>query len=61
MEPFFGAVFLPSIKRLVEVRLTYEQVKAIVQISPAVGAKITRQQFVDRTTNYWKQPRTGTR
>lgn len=62
LQPFFDAVFLPTIKKLVEARLTYDQVKDVVKISPAVGAKITPKEFAERTTAYWKESqKTGPR
>ena len=54
MQPFYGAVFLPTMKQLVDTRLTYDQVKDILKIPPAVGAKITAKQFEERTAAYWK-------
>ena len=62
MQPFYGAVFLPTMKQLVATRLTYDQVKDILEIPPAVGAKITAKQFEERTAAYWKASgRTGSR
>ncbi len=54
MQPFYGSVFLPTMKQLVDTRLTYDQVKNILKIPPAVGAKITAKQFEERTAAYWK-------
>ncbi len=54
MQPFYGSVFLPTMKKLVDSRLTYDQVKNILEIPPAVGAKITAKQFEERTAAYWK-------
>jgi len=54
MQPFYGSVFLPTMKKLVDSRLTYDQVKNILKIPPAVGAKITAKQFEERTAAYWK-------
>ena len=34
MGPFFSEVFLPTMKRLVEARLSYERVKALLEIPP---------------------------
>ena len=57
MQPFYGSVFLPTMKKLVDSRLTYDQVKNILKIPPAVGAKITAKQFAERTAAYWKASR----
>ena len=57
LQPFYGSVFLPAIKQLVDARLTYEQVKDILKMPPAVGAKITAKQFEERTAAYWKAAR----
>ena len=54
MQPFYGSVFLPTMKKLVDSRLTYDQVKNILKIPPAVGAKITAKEFEERTAAYWK-------
>jgi len=54
MQPFYGSVFLPTMKQLVDSRLTYDQVKNILKIPPAVGAKITAKEFEERTAAYWK-------
>ena len=32
MQPFYGSVFLPTMKKLVDTRLTYDQVKNILEI-----------------------------
>ncbi len=39
-------------KQLVDAHLTYDQVKNILEIPPAVGAKITAKQFEERTAAY---------
>ena len=57
MEPFYGSVFLPTMKQLVDTRLTYDQVKDILKIPPAIGTKITAKQFEERTAAYWKASR----
>ena len=41
MGRFFGDVFLPSLKRLAEVGLSYEDVKRAVRIPGTWGAKVT--------------------
>jgi len=57
LQPFYGSVFLPTMKQLVDARLTYDQVKDILKIPPEVGAKITGKQFEERTAAYWKASR----
>ena len=57
LQPFYGSVFLPTIKKLVDAHLTYDQVKNILEIPPAIGAKITAKQFEERTAAYWKASR----
>lgn len=57
LQPFYSSMFLPTMKKLVDFRLSYEQVKDILKISPAVGAKITSKQFEERTTAYLKEAR----
>ena len=52
MQPFYGSVFLPTMKKLVDTHLTYDQVKNILKIPPTVGAKITAKQFEERTAAY---------
>jgi hypothetical protein len=48
MGDFFGDVFLPSVKRLVEAGLSYGEVKRLVKIPTTWGAKITGEQFRER-------------
>jgi hypothetical protein len=52
MGKFFEDVFLPSMKRLVEARRSYEDVKRLVQIPSTWGAKITGEQFEQRVNAY---------
>ena len=48
MGKFFDDVFLPSMKKLVEARRSYEDVKRLVKIPGTWGAKITGEQFEER-------------
>jgi hypothetical protein len=48
MGEFFGDVFLPMMKQLVQAGLSYEQVKRAVDIPSRWGAKISGQQFQER-------------
>ncbi len=50
MGEFFGEVFLPMIKNLVEARRSYEDVKRLVKIPSTGGSKLTGQQFEDRVS-----------
>ncbi len=52
MGSFFDEVFLPMIKKLVEARRSYEDVKRLVKIPSTWGAKITGEQFEDRVSEY---------
>ena len=52
MGKFFEEVFLPSLKKLVEGRRSYEDVKRLVKIPSTWGAKITSKQFEDRVSAY---------
>jgi hypothetical protein len=52
MGDFFNDVFLSSMKKLVEAGLSYDEVKRLVKIPTTWGAKITGQQFQQRTSSY---------
>jgi hypothetical protein len=49
MGGFFDAVFLPTMKQLVEAGLSYDEVKRLVKIPMTWGAKITGEQFRERS------------
>jgi hypothetical protein len=55
MGKFFHDVFLPSLKKLIEARRSYEDVKRLVKISSTWGAKITSKQFEDRVKAYFSK------
>jgi hypothetical protein len=55
MGKFFGDVFLPTLKKLVEAGLTYDEVKRVVKIPATWGAKISEAQFRERTSAYLQQ------
>jgi hypothetical protein len=57
MGPFFGDVFLPSLKRLAKDGLSYEDVKRAVRIPGMWGAKITGEQFRERVEDLAKRER----
>jgi hypothetical protein len=52
MGEFFGDVFLPALKKLVESGLSYDEVKRLVKIPGTWGAKISGEQFQERVANY---------
>jgi hypothetical protein len=52
MGDFFGDVFLPTMKKLVEAGLSYNEVKRLVKIPTTWGAKISGEQFVERSAGY---------
>jgi hypothetical protein len=51
---FFEKVFLPTMKELVQADLSYEEVKRVVDIPPRWGAKISGEQFRERTSEALK-------
>jgi hypothetical protein len=54
MGEFFSDVFLPTMKKLVEAGLSYDEVKRLVKIPTTWGAKIKREQFKERTSEFLK-------
>jgi len=48
MGGFFKRTFLPTMKKLVEAGLSYDEVKKLVKIPTTWGAKITGEQFQER-------------
>ena len=55
MGDFFNEVFLSSMKKLVEVGLSYDEVKRLVKIPTTWGAKITGKQFEERITAFFSK------
>jgi hypothetical protein len=55
MGKFFDEVFLPSLKKLVEARRSYEDVKRLVKIPGTWGAKISGEQLEDRVKGYFSK------
>jgi hypothetical protein len=49
MGDFFDETFLPAIKKLVKAGLSYDAVKSQLKIPSTWGAKITGQQFMERS------------
>ncbi len=49
MGGFSGKTFLPTMKKLVEAHMSYEDVKRLVKIPSTWGAKIGGEQFQERT------------
>ena len=54
MGGFFDEVFLPTLKKLVEAGLSYDEVKRVVKIPTTWGAKITGEQFRERASKALK-------
>ena len=52
MGEFFEDVFLPTLKKLVEAGLSYDEVKRLVKIPSTWGAKINGEQFQERVGKY---------
>ena len=52
MGRFFEEVFLPSLKKLVEAGLSYDEVKRLVKIPSTWAAKISGEQFRERAKEY---------
>src|SRR6476660_4724452 len=50
MGDFFEDAFLPTLKKLVEAGLSYDEVKRLVKIPSTWGAKISSEQFRERTS-----------
>jgi hypothetical protein len=54
MGRFFADVFLPTVRKLVEEGLSYDDVKRLLKIPATWGAKISGKQFRQRTAGYLK-------
>jgi hypothetical protein len=52
MGKFFEDQFLPTLKKLVEAGLSYDEVKQLVKIPSTWGAKISSERFNERTGAY---------
>ena len=48
MGKYFDKTFLPTIKKLVETGLSYEEVKRLIRIPGTWGAKISGEKFKER-------------
>jgi hypothetical protein len=55
MGEFFDSVFLPAMKKFVEARLSYEEVKRILAIPSTWGAKISGDQFRERVSEFFEE------
>jgi hypothetical protein len=53
MGGFFDAVFVPVLRKLVEAGKSYDEVKRLVKIPTTWGAKISGEQFRERTKAYF--------
>jgi hypothetical protein len=58
MGEFFEDVFLPTMKKLVQAGLSYDEVKRAVKIPSTLGAKISGEQFRERASGYLEARRT---
>lgn len=56
MGGFFGKTSLPTMKKLVEADLSYEEVKKIVKIPTTWGAKISGEDFKERAAEALSRP-----
>jgi len=52
MGKYLNEVFLPTMKKLVEAGLSYDEVKRLVKIPSTWGAKISGEQFEDLVSAY---------
>jgi hypothetical protein len=57
MGKFFDEVFLPTMKKLVEAGLPYDDVKRLVKIPTTWGSKIKGDQFEERIKVYFLKQR----
>jgi hypothetical protein len=55
MGKFFDEAFLPSMKKLVEAGLSYDEVKRLVKIPTTWGAKIKGEKFQERVSQYFSK------
>jgi hypothetical protein len=55
MGDFFEKVFLPTLKKLVESGLSYDEVKRVVKIPATWGAKTSGEQFQERVNAYFSK------
>jgi hypothetical protein len=55
MGEFFDDVFLPVMKKLIEVGLSYDEVKRAVKIPSTWGTKIGGEQFRERASEVLKR------
>ncbi len=51
---FFDQEFLPTLKKMVEAGLSYDEVKRVVKIPKTWGAKVTGEQFRERASKALK-------
>jgi hypothetical protein len=55
MGSFFKDVFVPTLKKLVEAGLSYDEVKRVVEIPTTWGAKISGEKFRERAEAYHRK------
>ncbi len=52
---FFNTSLLPTMQKLIEAHVSYEDVKRLLKISPTWGAKISGDQFRERSDEFLKE------
>ncbi|MGO9467265.1 MAG: hypothetical protein ACLQIB_06490 [Isosphaeraceae bacterium] len=57
LGPFFDTSLLPTMQKLIEAHVSYEDVKRLLKISPTWGAKISGDQFRERSDEFLKEGR----
>jgi hypothetical protein len=55
LGPFYDSVLLPTMRKLIDARLSYEQVKQVLEIPSSIGATIAAEEFANRTSAYLKR------
>src|SRR5271170_6715270 len=55
MGDFLEKVFLPTLKKLIEAGLSYDEVKRVVKIPATWGAKTSGEQFQERVNAYFSR------
>jgi hypothetical protein len=53
MGPFFEAVFLPTLKKLVEAGMSYDDLKQVLKLPDTWSAKIRGEEFEERVKHYF--------
>jgi hypothetical protein len=58
MGPFYESTFLPAMRKFVDARLSYDNVKRVIRIPATWGAKISGEQFEARAREFFKKAKT---